>query len=534
VRDAYREALDTLIELGAERALILQGPAPLRATLTHGFESDVSWSDQVSLSLLERSLEGEPLLVADINETPMADRWSVQVSGIRSVVCVPFWSPSSRVLGLIYADTRSMKEAFSRSTMNAVLSAARRLERTLYGGAIPGIQHRGPIWDETPKLSEPVSETGISLGLRRQAPRPKAVAPVASPSVQQLDLGKLGRPNERSLVVFLRSLSTLINAGISIHRALTILGQHESDLALRQTCQFLAARVSGGNNLSSSMSQCPQIFQRFDCSIIQVGERSGALDRVLVELAQLRERQFDSKMQLRSALVYPAFLCSLSMAALLLAPPFVLRGQMELMRQLGQQPPLLTKAFILLSDILSSPLGWLAIAAAVGSLAWTMARHPQLREKLQDRISQLPVLKRLLLHSGCARFAHGLALTYKVGIPIDQCLSLATRLSGLRALEDELPLLLAGIKGGLNFSETLSQSKVLPHSFAALTRAGEESGKLDTLLEWISKFYEMEFETNLESLLSMLQPILILTMGVMIGLLLLATLLPMVSLVQQL
>ena len=162
--------------------------------------------------------------------------------------------------GLIYADTRSMKEAFSRSTMNAVLSAARRLERTLYGGAIPGISHRGPIWDETPKLSEPLSETGISLGLRRQAPRPKAVAPVASPSVQQLDLGKLGRPNERSLVVFLRSLSTLINAGISIHRALAILGQHESDLALRQTCQFLAARVSGGNNLSSSMSQCPQLL----------------------------------------------------------------------------------------------------------------------------------------------------------------------------------------------------------------------------------------------------------------------------------
>lgn len=137
MRDAYREALDTLIELGAERALILQGPAPLRATLSYGFDSEALWSDQVSLSLLESSLKGEPLLVADVNETPLADRWSIQVSGIRSVVCVPFWSPSSRVLGLIYADTRDLKAAFTRVTMNSVLSAARRLERTLYGAPVP-------------------------------------------------------------------------------------------------------------------------------------------------------------------------------------------------------------------------------------------------------------------------------------------------------------------------------------------------------------------------------------------------------------
>lgn len=530
MRDAYEEALETLVGLGVERALILQGPAPLKARISHGFDSALQWSDQVSLGILERSLEGEPLLVGDVSSTPFAERASVQLTGICSVICVPFWSPSSRILGLLYVDTRSLKNAFTRTTMNAVLSCARRLERTLYGG--PVREPDRPVDKKAVSHAPPQAQQGAKLGLRRSG----ASASLSSPP--STTTGPL-QPNRqqaspRSLVVFLRAFSTLIASGINIHRSLVILGQHETDEALRQTCTFLAAKVATGSKLSASMLQCPGIFQSFDCSIVQVGEQCGALDRVLVELADLRERQLNYQMRLKNALAYPLLVSALSLVGLLLAPPLVLRGQLELIRQIGQEPPMITKILMGLSDAMVSPVAWVLAVACVALTFWSIRRSPQLQAKVTEMVERLPIVRRLLLNVGCSRFAHGLALTYKVGIPIEQCLILSTQLSGLNDLQRELPALQSALRQGHGFASMLAGSQCLPISFAALTRAGEESGKLDTLLAWISRFYEMEFETDLDGLLSLLQPLLILVIGLMVGVLLLATLLPMVNLVQQL
>ena len=521
--DPFQQALSTLIGLGAERALILQGPAPLQARLSHGFDEQSPWTDQISLGVLERSLQGEPLLLADVRQNELGQRWSVEVSGIYSLVCVPFWSPSSRILGLLYADTRSLR-SFSRDTMSAVQKAARQLERALYGGEAPLPESPPP----QVRIAPAQAQAGIRLGVRAPRQSPGPAPNPAKPSSSQAAL-PTRQVKAYSLAIFLRSLATMVTAGLGLHRSLSVLAEHESDPNLRLACRILAHKVMTGANLSVAMASLPKVFSSFDCSLIEVGERTGSLDHVLIDLANLHERDQKTRMRLRSILTYPLILSAFCLVVLLLAPPLVLRGQLELLRQWGQQLPSFTRLLISLSDGLASPIGWMAVIglAVLAKLAW---------ERLDWRrvLTRFPLSRRLLLHLACSRLTRALGLCYKVGLPLDQSLQLAFRLSGWSSLEKDLPHCLNHLRDGGDLASTLSFAQDLPIGLIQMTRAGEESGKLDLLLAWIADLYDLEFESNMESLLSLVQPILILVMGVCIGVLLLATLLPMVALVQQL
>ena len=515
--DPYREALNSLVGLGADRVLVLQGPAPMQARLSHGFDQTSNWSDQISLGVLERSLQGEPLLLADVSQSSLANRWSVQISGICSVVCVPFWSPSSRILGLLYADTRTMQRAFSRETISAMQACARRLEQALYGGNFKPLEKAAPIAQEQP---------GIRLGLKRP-PTPSAPPP---PPLR----GK--QPAPRSLAVFLRCLATMVAAGLPLERALSVLGMHQGDSALEQACGRIHQSLCAGSQLSSAMRQ-QRIFPPFECTLVEVGERTGSLHEVLAQLATLGEKRLESQLRLQNSLVYPALLSLFSLAAVFLAPPLVLRGQFELIRQSGQKPPWLTQLLMTLSEAIFSPLGLVlagVLALLLAGLVRELRRRPSWREKAWQRLFRTPVLGRLILHSGCARFARALAITYRVGLAVPQGLELASRASALPHQARDLPLCLAALNEGQSMSRTLAQMACLPRGLIQLVAAGEECGKLDSTLEWVARFYEAEFETNLDCLLSLLQPLLILVMGLLVGCLLLATLLPMVNLVQQL
>ena len=518
-----------MVGLGADRVLVLQGPAPLQARLTHGFDQAASWSDQISLGILEQSLQGEPLLLADVSKSSLAERWSVQISGICSVVCVPFWSPSSRIVGLLYADTRTLQRAFSRETISAMQRCARHLEQTLYGGTARPITQAEPTPPSPPPAA--LAEPGIRLGLKRKPAKPEPVpAPAPAPTLR-------GRqPQSQLMAVFLRSLATMVGAGIPLERSLAVLGKYQSEAVLLQACQRIHQSVCTGNQLSAAMRQ-QRIFHPFDCALVEVGERSGCLDRVLGQLADIREKMVESQMRLQNSLVYPALLSLFSLAAVILAPPLVLRGQFELIRQSGQKPPLLTQLMMSLSEALVSPAG-LCLVALLASLAAGLAvefgRRPAWRQKAWEKLFRLPVLGTLVLHSGCARFARALAITYRVGLPVTQGLELAGRVSSLPHLARDIPRCLVALSDGQSMSRTLAQIECLPGSLITLVAAGEECGKLDSTLEWVARFYEAEFEANLESALSVLQPLLILLMGLLVGCLLLATLLPMVSLVENL
>ena len=328
----------------------------------------------------------------------------------------------------------------------------------------------------------------------------------------------------------------MTKAGLPLDRSLSVLANHESNPVLRQACLEIHQTVCNGNQFSQALKN-HSTFQRFDCALIEVGERSGSLDRVLLLIAEMREKSIETQMRLQSSLAYPALLSLFSLAALVLAPPLVLRGQFELMRQSGQTPPLLTQLLVQFSDLLVSPVG-LVLLSGMAISGGVLLREYFKREAWQDRLRaklmELPVIGTLMLHCGCALFAKALAITYKVGLPVHQGLELAGRVCGVPQVQRDIPKSLVAIEQGQSMSKTLAKIACLPTGFLALVAAGEECGQLDSTLEWIARFFEAEFEANLDSVLSMVQPVLILAMGIIIGGMLLATLMPMVSLLEQL
>lgn len=241
------------MSLGAERVLVLQGPEPMRVCAAYGIKDELPWTDQVSLSLLQKSLgEGECVLLGDAQASSLADRWSVAVSEIRSVLCVPFWSPSSRIVGILYADTRSRAGAFSKKAMETMQTCARNLERALYGGSQAALPAQKTLIDERPRQRQP----GGSLGLRPAATAAQAATPAPKEK-------KAGTPDDRAVTVFYRSLATMVTAGLPITRSLDILGRHSDDKALQTITQQLANKVSSGSPIAAAMAFHPQAFGRF-------------------------------------------------------------------------------------------------------------------------------------------------------------------------------------------------------------------------------------------------------------------------------
>lgn len=523
--DNYREAVQTLVKLGAERVLILRGPAPMKPSFSHGFDDQCQWSDQVSMGVVERSLAGEAVMVADIEQSPLFERWSVQLSGIRSVVCLPFWSPSSRVLGLLYIDTKSPHKTFGREAIAAMQRCAQMLEGSL---------HRQPAVGSGKAVESP-KEPGVRLGLRRaKSPANPAIKGESTNSPAALCNGK--RVDGRALSVFTRSLATMMRAGIAIDRSLGLLSQQSESAALASACRIMQQSVSRGERLSAAMHKT-QVFEAFECALVEVGERTGSLDRVLLQMAELREKAVDSNLRLRSSLAYPAFLFLASLTAMLLAPPLVLRGQFELLRQSGGAIPLPTQLMVSLSDFLLSPLGWVLVLSSSVGLIWLWRRvrnQENWRQWFYARLVDAPVVGPVLLWAGCSLFARSLSISYRVGLPLHQGLQLAARVCAVPQIQRDIPKCLAALDQGASVSKTLEKIACLPSSFVGLVAAGQECGRLDSTLDWVANFFEMEFEASLDSSLALIQPVLIGLMGFLTALLLLVTLLPMATLLEKL
>lgn len=526
--EVFEDAVSTIKALGAERVLVLQGPQPLKLRAAYGMKEEVPWNEQVSLSILERSLaSGECLLLGDARTSAGGDRWSVAVSEIRSVLCVPFWSPSSRIVGLLYADTLSRANVFTKKAMDTMLTVARNLERALYGGSQAPLPSAARVETAAPR---PVKASG-SLGLRPTAAVRRA------PEVEVRRAPVRGRPQGRNVTVFYRSLATMITAGLPISRSLGILAQHGEDRPLQQAIAQLDEHVRSGSPLSAAMGSLPHAFGRLEIRLIQLAERTGALPLVLETLSAHREKAQALELQVKSALVYPAFILTFCLLLLILGPPYLLEGQFRLIREAHQEIPWLTRVLMLFSDVLSSPLGMAAVGAALSGAAvllrmgWT---RPRWRAFGYRRLLRVAGLGRALRNLATARFARSLAIGYRVGLPLPEALTLAAQSSGSPVLEASIPVAVERLTDGASLAQALDAVDFFPPLMVHSLKAAEEAGKVDGMMEWTARVYDLELESSLQTFLALIEPSLMLSMGILVAIVLLGTLLPMVNVLQSL
>ncbi len=345
------------------------------------------------------------------------------------------------------------------------------------------------------------------------------------------------RPSVEALSVFLRSLALLVVAGIRLDRALTLLGQHSECRIISQVAHRLAHQVSQGNSLSCAFSKQGQAFSEIQVRMLSVGERTGTLHLVLANLADYEETRRATLLKVKAALTYPALLMIFSTLLLLILPPYMFGGLFAMLESASTSPPLLTQVVIGTSKALGSPWLWSALAGigVLGYGVWLRHReNPQLRLRVAQAVLGLPVLGPLARNLATVRFARALEIQLKMGESPLLGLPLAAAASGNPVLQGLAKSAVESLKQGSSLTESLKATNFFPRTLTDMLTAGEESGRVPELLERTAALYESELDLAIERSTALLEPLIMLVMGVIVGLMVVATMLPMMTLIQSL
>lgn len=335
---------------------------------------------------------------------------------------------------------------------------------------------------------------------------------------------RLGEAN-----VFFRSLSTMMGAGIPINQALGLLAESSGDPVTAEVSQRLAVGVESGRTLSASMRDFPNLFSAYHVGLIRVGEQTGSLVRILDTIAQHTEKSEALRLKLKSAVTYPAVLVCCSLLLLFVGPSWLLEGQLTMLEQSGQTLPRLTRIMIAWTDVCSSPLFVaLALTLVVGGVI--ALRKPEVRENLFLKFHQVPLLSHLLRLAASARFARALEVALHSGLPILKAFPLSAQATGDPLLQRLISTSVRELERGDSVGESLRAIGFFPPAFHHLVQAGDESGRMPAMLSLSAEFAEMELELALNSAAILVEPILLLLMGVFTALVLVATLQPTLSL----
>jgi type IV pilus assembly protein PilC len=331
----------------------------------------------------------------------------------------------------------------------------------------------------------------------------------------------------KDLSVFSRQFATMVNSGLPLLRTLAILEEQTESKYLAKIVGEMRLDVEKGVSLSAAMAKHPRAFNDLYVSMVRAGETSGTLDSVLVRLADNLEREVSLRRQIKSAMTYPivvVIMVFLILTAMLL---FVVPTFKDLYAQLGGTLPLPTRLLIALSDAVKSffiffILGIIGLAflfrwwknSDKGRLTW---------DKLKLRV---PIFGPLFHKTAMSRFARTLSVLNRSGVPILQSLDIVQDTVGNAVVAEAVKDLQAGVKEGESLATPLSRHEVFPAMVVQMIAVGEETGALDTMLEKVALFYDEEVTAAVESLTSLIEPVMIAVVGGAVGAIVIALYLP--------
>jgi type IV pilus assembly protein PilC len=338
---------------------------------------------------------------------------------------------------------------------------------------------------------------------------------------------KVVRP--KSLQIFSRQFATMIDAGMNVVAALHILEQQTTDSALAEVIAVLREDVESGLLLSEAMEKHPKVFSRLYISMVEAGEAAGILDIVLDRAAVQIEKEQQIKRKVKGALVYPCvvlvFAC-LVLAALLL---FIVPVFIKIFNQLNGQLPMLTQYVLKASDLLRGY--WFIIFPVIGLTVYGLlkARKTEQGRQIWDRFRiRIPMkIGDTVQKVAVARFARTLSTLVSSGVDIIKALEITGQASGNVLIEDALVDVRKSVREGSTIAQPLVENAVFPPMVSQMVRIGEETGELEKMLGKVADFYEDEVDVAIDSLSSLIEPLMMILVGAMVGVILIAMYLPM-------
>lgn len=334
----------------------------------------------------------------------------------------------------------------------------------------------------------------------------------------------------KQLAVFTRQLATLINAGLPLVKSLYTLTD-QLDGYLKEVVAKITQQVEAGDKFSACLARYPNVFPNVFGSMIKAAELGGMMDEVLKKLATFLEKQEKLKNRVRSALIYPAFVLAIALIILTLLMIFVVPTFSEMFADLGGDLPLPTKALMIASDIMRGSWYWVILVfTGLGFGFRAFARNPKNRILIDKIKLRLPVCGPLIQQIAVANFSRTLGTLLKSGVPILVALEAVRDTVGNEVIAQATMRVHDSIKEGENISTQMEASGAFPPLVVRMVAVGEESGELDDMLIQIANDYEEEVDVAVSGLTSLLEPVLIVFMGLVVGFIVVAMFMPLFTL----
>ena len=372
---------------------------------------------------------------------------------------------------------------------------------------------------------------------RKTGGRPAAAAagPAAAAAPKRR---KVGSVSKKLLTQFTRQLSTLQDAGLPILRSLRILEQQQKPGMLRVAIRMVADDVEGGATLSEAMARHPKAFDKLYTNMVAAGEAGGVLDMVLRQLADFMEAAQRLKRKVIGAMIYPIAVISVAVVIVLSIMKWIIPKFIPMFEQMGAGDlPKITRMLMGMSNWIAEQYGWawiLGIPVGIVLLFILLRKSDGGRYFVDSFKLKIPVIGKILAKTAVVRWSRTLGVLLSAGVPILEAISITRETAGNEVFVRAMAKVHDGIREGEDFATPLRQAKIVEPMVVNMIDVGEETGDLDKMLSKVADTYDEEIETMVAAMVSLLEPFMVIALGVIVGFIVVAVFLPLPKLMESL
>lgn len=355
----------------------------------------------------------------------------------------------------------------------------------------------------------------VKAELRRQGMNPQTVKEKSKPL-----FGAAGSSiKPRDISIFSRQIATMMKAGVPMVQAFEIIASGQRNVRMKNLLIDIKTSLEGGNSLHEALAKHPVQFDELYCNLVKAGEAAGVLDTVLDTVATYKERMEAMKAKIKKAMFYPAMVLSVAVIVSLVLLIFVVPVFSKVFKDAGAAMPAFTQMIINASDFVKNNGIFILVAlvAIIVGLVMLYKRSTAFAQAL-DRLSlKIPIIGNILRESAIARFARTLGVTFKAGVPLVEALDAVAGATGSVVYGNAVRQMREDISVGHRLELAMRQTDLFPNMVVQMTAIGEESGALDTMLYKIAEFYEEEVNNAVDTLSTLLEPLIMVIIGILVG-----------------
>ncbi|MCL1634552.1 type II secretion system F family protein [Luteimonas sp. SX5] len=351
--------------------------------------------------------------------------------------------------------------------------------------------------------------------LRRQGITPRIVKPKPKPL-----FGSAGRKiSAKEIAIFARQLATMMKSGVPIVQALEIIAGGQKNPKMQAMVDGLRADIAGGSTIYEAMSKYPVQFDELFRNLVRAGESAGVLETVLDTIATYKENTETLKGKIKKALFYPTMVIAVAIIVSAILLIFVVPQFEAVFKNFGAELPAFTQIIVNASRFLVS-WWWLVLIFLVGSILgviFMFKRSPRFQHFVDKLILKIPVIGQIMHNAAIARFARTLATTFKAGVPLVEALETVAGATGNTVYEQAVKRIRDDVSVGYQVNMAMKQVNLFPHMVVQMAAIGEEAGAFDTMMFKVAEFYEQEVNNAVDALASLIEPMIMVFIGVIVG-----------------